>query len=102
MIDLVCVLTNKLEIQVKDVRKTVTENQENTQIKIDEMANAHTHNLEIRDRQFGEIQGKLETFEKALNLLKNDQEDLNSRVDNFKGGLNKFRVELQYSLLRYI
>ena len=99
MIDLVFVLTNKLEIQVKDVRKTVTENQENNQIKIDEMANAHTHNLEIRDRQIGEIEKKLETFEKALNLLKNDQEELNSRVDNFEGELNKFKVKLQNSLV---
>ena len=100
MIDLVFVLTNKLEIQVKDVRKTVTENQENNQIKIDEMANAHTHNLEIRDRQIGEIQRKLETFEKALNLLKNDQEDLNSRADYFEGRLNyQVVVKLQYSVL---
>ena len=99
MIDLVFVLTNKLEIQVKDVRKTVTENQENNQIKIDEMANAHTHNLEIRDRQIGEIEKKLETFEKTLNLLKNDQEELNSRVDNFEGGLNKFILKLQNSFV---
>ena len=98
MIDLVFVLTNKLEIQVKDVRKTVTENQENNQIKIDEMANTHTHNLEIRDRQIGEIQRKLETFEKALNLLNNDQEDLNSRADYFEGRLYYYQVvvKLQY------
>ena len=85
MIDLVFVLTNKLEIQVKDIRKTVTENQENQQIKIEEMANAHINNLEIRDRQIGEMQRNLETFEKALSVLKNDQEVFKSRIDNFEG-----------------
>ena len=85
MIDLVFVLTNKLEIQVKDIRKTVTENQENHQIKIEEMANAHINNLEIRDRQIGEMKRNLETFEKALSVLKNDQEVFKSRIDNFEG-----------------
>ena len=85
MIDLVFVLTNKLEIQVKDIRKTVTENQENHQIKMEEMANAHINNLEIRDRQIGEMQRNLETFEKALRVLKNDQEVFKSRIDNFEG-----------------
>ena len=85
MIDLVFVLTNKLEIQVKDIRKTVTENQENHQIKMEEMANAHINNLEIRDRQIGEMQRNLETFEKALSVLKNDQEVFKSRIDNFEG-----------------
>ena len=85
MIDLVFVLTNKLEIQVKDIRKTVTENQENHQIKMEEMANAHINNLEIRDRQIGEMKRNLETFEKALIVLKNDQEVFKSRIDNFEG-----------------
>ena len=85
MIDLVFVLTNKLEIQVKDIRKTVTENQENHQIKMEEMANAHINNLEIRDRQIGEMKRNLETFEKALSVLKNDQEVFKSRIDNFEG-----------------
>ena len=85
MIDLVFVLTNKLEIQVKDIRKTVTENQENHQIKMEEMANAHITNLEIRDRQIGEMKRNLETFEKALIVLKNDQEVFKSRIDNFEG-----------------
>ena len=87
MIDLVFVLTNKLEIQVKDIRKTVTENQENHQIKIDEMANAHINNLEVRDRQIGEIKRKLGTFEKALSVLKNDQDEFKSRIVNFEGRL---------------
>ena len=47
MIDLVFVLTNKLEMQVKDVRKTVAENQENNQIKIDEITNVHMNNLTL-------------------------------------------------------
>ena len=85
MIDLVFVLTNKLEIQVKDIRKTVTENQENHQIKMEEMANVHINNLEIRDRQIGEMKRNLETFEKALSVLKNDQEVFKSRIDNFEG-----------------
>ena len=85
MIDLVFVLTNKLEIQVKDIRKTVTENQENHQIKMEEMANVHINNLEIRDRQIGEMKRNLETFEKALIVLKNDQEVFKSRIDNFEG-----------------
>ena len=85
MIDLVFVLTNKLEIQVKDIRKTVTENQENHQIKMEEMANAHINNLEIRDRQIGEMKTNLETFEMALSVLKNDQEVFKSRIDNFEG-----------------
>ena len=87
MIDLVFVLTNKLEMQVKDVRKTVAENQENNQIKIDEMTNVHMNNLEIRDKEIGQIKRKLETFEKALNLLNIGQENLNSRAVNFEGWL---------------
>lgn len=87
MIDLVFVLTNKLEMQVKDVRKTVAENQENNQIKIDEMTNIHMNNLEIRDKEIGQIKRKLETFEKALNLLNIGQENLNSRAVNFEGWL---------------
>ena len=87
MIDLVFVLTNKLEMQVKDVRKTVAENQENNQIKIDEMTNIHMNNLEIRDKEIGQIKRKLETFEKTLNLLNIGQENLNSRAVNFEGWL---------------
>ena len=87
MIDLVFVLTNKLEMQVKDVRKTVAENQENNQIKIDEITNVHMNNLEIRDKEIGQIKRKLETFEKALNLLNIGQENLNSRAVNFEGWL---------------
>ena len=87
MIDLVFVLTNKLEMQVKDVRKTVAENQENNQIKIDEMTNVHMNNLEIRDKEIGQIKRKLETFEKTLNLLNIGQENLNSRAVNFEGWL---------------
>ena len=87
MIDLVFVLTNKLEMQVKDVRKTVAENQENNQIKIDEMTNVHMNNLEIRDKEIGQIKRKLETFEKGLNLLNIGQENLNSRAVNFEGWL---------------
>ena len=87
MIDLVFVLTNKLEIQVKDIRKTVTENQENHQIKMDEMINAHINNLEVRDRQNGDIKRKLESFERALSVLKNNQEEFGSRIDNLGGKL---------------
>lgn len=87
MIDLVFVLTNKLEMQVKDVRKTVAENQENNQIKIDEVTNVHMNNLEIRDKEIGQIKRKLETFEKTLNLLNIEQENLNSRADSFEGWL---------------
>lgn len=87
MIDLVFVLTNKLEMQVKDVRKTVAENQENNQIKIDEVTNVHMNNLEIRDKEIGQIKRKLETFEKTLNLLNIGQENLNSRADSFEGWL---------------
>ena len=65
----------------------MAENQENNQIKIDEMTNIHMNNLEIRDKEIGQIKRKLETFEKALNLLNIGQENLNSRAVNFEGWL---------------
>ena len=51
MIDLVFVLTNKLEIQVKDVKKTVKENQQSHTATMKEMLNTHNMNLEIRDKE---------------------------------------------------
>ena len=64
MIDLVFVLTNKLEIQVKDVKKTVKENQQSQTATMKEMLNTHNMNLEIRDKEILDLKRKINNLER--------------------------------------
>ena len=70
MIDLVFVLTNKLDVSVKEIRKIVAENQEINERKIEEMQKSFAENSDEQDSKFvklkielSELEGRLVTLE---------------------------------------
>ena len=85
MIDLVFVLTNKLEIQVKDVKKTVKENQQSHTATMKEMLNTHNMNLEIRDKEILDLKRKIEGLEDRSSTMKSDQDYIKFRADIHEG-----------------
>ena len=66
MIDLVFVLTNKLDVSVKEIRKIVAENQEVNERKNEEIQKALSDTSRQQDSKIGKLQVELSEMKKNI------------------------------------
>ena len=95
MIDLVFVLTNKLEVNVKEIRKTVTENQEINERKNEEIQKVLSDTSRQQDSNIGKLQVELSEMKKKI-------DDLTSKSDRSATSIEeveKINSKLQGKLL---
>ena len=85
MIDLVFVLTNKLDANVKDIRKTVHDNQNDNLSKMEDIINTQNSNLEQRDKEIDKLKEELMSVENRITILFKEQGILQSETKNLRG-----------------
>ena len=85
MIDLVFVLTNKLDVSVKEIRKTVFDNQQDNIVKFEELANVQNKNWELRDQELEHFNTKLDDLQNHIKAIYGDQEVMKTEITNLKG-----------------
>ena len=95
MIDLVFVLTNKLEVNVKEIRKTVAENQEVNERKNEEIQRALSETSRQQDSKIGKFQVELSEMKKKIVDLTSKHERSAQSIEE----VEKINCKLQGKLL---
>ena len=95
MIDLVFVLTNKLEVNVKEIRKTVAENQEVNERKNEEIQRALSDTSRQQDSKIGKFQVELSEMKKKIVDLTSKHERSAQSIEE----VEKINCKLQGKLL---
>ena len=85
MIDLVFVLTNKLEVSVKEIRKTVHDNQQENLEKFDELNSTLTSQLDIKAKEIEVLRQQISRFENQISDLYSEQEKVKNFGNNLQG-----------------
>ena len=69
---MVFVLTNKLDVSVKEIRKTVAENHQEHQTRFEDLANDHKEKLEIFSNEIHELRSEVKVLECQSSSLEDD------------------------------
>ena len=84
MIDLVFVLTNKLEVSVKEIRKTVHENQQENTEKMEDLNNTINAQLDVKAKEIETLRQHISRFENQISNLYSEQESIKLFGNNLK------------------
>ena len=95
MIDLVFVLTNKLDVSVKEIRKIVAENQEINEKKHEEIQKALSDTSRQQDLKIGKLQTELSEIKKKIEDLTSKHEHSAQSIEE----VEKITGKLQGKLL---
>ena len=94
MIDLVFVLTNKLDVSVKEIRKIVAENQEINEKKIEEMQKSFAENSDEQDSKFVKLKIELSELEGRLVTLEAKHEQSETSLTALAGENSKLSEKM--------
>ena len=103
MIDLVFVLTNKLDVSVKEIRKIVAENQEINERRAEDIQRSFADTSGLQDSKMNklqvrlsELEGTLENLSKKIQISESRLEAVERENSKLSGKLGLFK-ELQQS-----
>ena len=100
MIDLVFVLTNKLEVSVKEIRKTVHDNQQENTEKIEELNNNLNVQLEVKAKEIESLRQHISKMENQISNLYSEQDSIKLFGNNLKSKnflKNKYLLHLRFN-----